>query len=71
MIKISLMVDSCVHQLKEDFGWEKHFGKDIGAADVRIKFGEKGFPKNVLISSCFLIVTKDKFRSMGGSEFQR
>ena len=21
--------------------------------------------------SCFLIVTKDKFRSMGGSEFQR
>ena len=39
----------------------------VGAANVRIEFGEEGFPK----ISCFLIVTKDKLRSIGGSEFQR
>ena len=41
----------------------------IGASIVGIKFGEEGFPK--ISISCFLIVAKDKFRSIGGSEFQR
>ena len=49
MIKVSLMIVSCVRQLKELRLQTPRARtcKVIGAANVSIKFGEEGFPNNV------------------------
>ena len=52
MIKINLMIVSCAYTSDEGRLWlgETPRAKTceiIGAAIVRIKFGEEGFPKNV------------------------
>ena len=75
-MKISLVIVSRAYTSVEGRLWlretpQARTCKVIGAAELmsELNLVRKDFQKMSI--SCFLIVTKDKSRSIGGSEFQR